>query len=174
MPGATIALDFLSCPKHVLYYFRLEAPLQPAEVAQRLRSLSREAAGFFTYAWTFGPDVDPPFLGTVKGSRFSLRRDAHYRNSFLPMLKGIVRPSPRGSRVIVVMHLHAVVLVFMLAWFGALGVSAVSVFASQGPVVALAPGGLLIFGVVVTALGFYPEALKARRILEENLGSAGV
>jgi hypothetical protein len=26
---------------------------------------------------------------------------------------------------------------------------------------------------VVMAIGFYPEALKARRILEKNLGSAG-
>jgi len=156
----------------MLYRFCIESLLQPAEVSQRIQLLSREAAGLLTYGWTFGPDVGPPFLGTVKGSRFSLRRDIHYRNAFLPMLKGIIRPSPAGSRVVVIMHLHPFVLVFMLAWFGALGASALSALASHGPVLAIVPGGLFIFGAVVMALGFYPEALKARRILEENLGTA--
>jgi hypothetical protein len=158
---------------HMLYWCRLDSPVSGEEVSRRIALLSRKAAGFLSYAWTYGPDSDPPFLGTVRGSTFSLRRDIHYRNSFLPMLKGRIEPLPVGSRVVVIMHLHPVVLVFMLGWFALLGSSAMTVLSSHGPIVAIAPAGLFIFGAAVMGAGFYPEALRARRILEQSLESAG-
>jgi hypothetical protein len=35
---------------------------------------------------------------------------------------------------------------------------------------ALIPFGMFLFGIALTLGGFYPEALKARRLLEQNLG----
>jgi len=157
----------------MLYWFSLDSPLPAEEVSRRIQLLSREASGFLTHAWTFGPDTDPPFLGTVQQSRFSLRRDIHYRNAFLPMLKGTVRALPGGSRVVVIMHLHPFMLVFMLGWFALLGSSAMALLTSHGLIVAIAPTGLFIFGAAVMAAGFFPEAVRARRILEQNLESTG-
>jgi hypothetical protein len=85
------------------------------------------------------------------------------------MLRGNVQGLQTGSRVVVTMHLHPLVLVFMLAWFGILGSGILTTFSSGPFVVALVSSGLFIFGAVIMAVGFYPEALRARRILEQNL-----
>ena len=58
-----------------------------------------------------------PFIGTVEGDRFRVRRDIRYRNSFLPIVLGRVRTVPTGVRVGVTMFLHPTVAVFMLVWF---------------------------------------------------------
>jgi hypothetical protein len=112
-----------------------------------------------------------PFIGSMDETTFHMRRDIHYRNSFLPQVHGSVKSLPTGARVLVTMYLHPVVAVFMLFWLGAVGVGAVAVIASQSggaqPVLILT--GMFMFGIALTAGGFYPEAVKARRLLEQGI-----
>jgi hypothetical protein len=143
-----------------------------------MRALTREAPSVWQSvkeSFVRGRELGVPFIGSVEGSTFHLRRDIRYRNSFLPQVRGRVEAMVGGSRIFVTMHLHPVVGVFMLIWLGGVGFGALAVLASAhvgaGPT--LIPFGMLVFGIALTLGGFYPEAFKARRILEQGVGIAG-
>ena len=105
--------------------------------------------------------------------RFRVRRDIRYRNSFLPLVWGRIVSGRRGSRVRVTVFMQPLVAAFMAVWFYGLGSVTVSLLEEPdtGPRwAALFPLGLLLFGVVVISIGFFSEAIKARRLLEHALG----
>jgi hypothetical protein len=71
------------------------------------------------------------------------------------------------------MYLHPVVLVFMLFWLGGVGLGAAAALREgDGGAGTLVPMGMFAFGVALTLGGFYPEAAKARRLLEQHIGGA--
>jgi len=67
------------------------------------------------------------------------------------------------------MNLHPLIMIFILVWLGGAGSVAVAVLDHGKPSEALIPAGMCVFLVLITLAGFYPEAIKARRILEEKL-----
>jgi len=161
-----------------IYRFQIDSPLTVQAALQRIRSLTRHAPGFWQSvreSFARGRQPGVPFIGVVGGTDFHLRRDIRYRNSFLPQVRGHVEATAAGTRIFVKMHLHPIVGVFMLFWLGAVGVAAVGVLTSAHGEAAptLMPLGMFVFGVALTAGGFYPEAFKARRLLEQGVGFAG-
>jgi hypothetical protein len=158
------------------YRFQIESPLPTQTVLLRIRTLVREKPGFWqSIKESFGgrPAGSPPFIGKVEGDAFLMSRDIRYRNSFLPQVRGSVVSTSRGSRVLITMYLHPLVAVFMLFWLGGIGAGALAAFNAQngsiGP--ALIPAGMFLFGIVLTVGAFYPEAFKARRLLEQSIGT---
>src|SRR5262245_58927278 len=159
-----------------IYRFQIHSHLTTQAVLERVKTLGREAPGFpqlLKESFGVRPDGAPPFIGKVEGSEFKCYRDIRYRNSFLPRITGRVDADVDGAKIDVVMYLHPFVLVFMLFWLGAVGVGAVAAFrqADVGAV-SLVPDGMFVFGVVLTIGGFYPEAIKARRLLEQHIRQA--
>jgi hypothetical protein len=67
------------------------------------------------------------------------------------------------------MNIHPLIVIFILVWLGGAGSVTVAVLVQGNPSEALIPGGMCVFFVLLTLVGFYPEAFKARRILEEKL-----
>jgi hypothetical protein len=111
---------------------------------------------------------DLPFLGEVKEGSFKIWRDIKGRNSFLPLMHGEVIPAHRGSRVKVVMIPHAAAILFIFFWLAYavfFGIGAVSPDEWMAPEVV----GLVVFAIGLVAFCFFPEALGARKILEEKL-----
>jgi len=155
-----------------LYRFQIRSDLSAQAVLERIRTLARERPGFgqsLKESFGWGKGGSPPFIGRVEGNCFKLYRDIRYRNSFLPRIRGHVNPYRDGSNIEVTMYLHPLVLVFMLFWLGFVGAGAVATLGHGKGDHALVPLGMLVFGVALTLGGFYPEALKARRILEEHI-----
>lgn len=155
-----------------LYRFQLELPLTTQDALERIRALARERPGFRqSFKESFGsrPERTPPFIGQVTGNDFTLYRDIRYRNSFLPRIRGHVSSCPGGTRIDVGMNLHPLIVIFILVWLGGAGSAAVAVLVHGNPSEALIPAGMCVFLVLITLAGFYPEAIKARRILEEKL-----
>jgi hypothetical protein len=158
------------------YRFDIEVALPSAEVSARIQSLIRAPPGFWqSVRETFGSvgAGQPPFLGQVMGDSFRIRRDIRYRNSFLPVIRGHIQPTPTGSLVRVSMSLHPAVAVFMAVWLT--GVSGVGVAMLNSPYALrdsaqLVPIGLFLFGIGLTLGGFIPEAIKAKRLLVGALG----
>jgi hypothetical protein len=66
------------------------------------------------------------------------------------------------------MFLHPVVALFMAVWLGVVGHGAL---VDQSTPHAFL-WGMFIFGVALTAGGFIPEAIKAKRLISEVLRSA--
>ena len=156
------------------YRCQIDSPVAAQAVLLRMRGLMREAPGFVQSvkeSFCRRPEGSPPFIGSVDGTKFHIRRDIRYRNSFLPLIRGSVTATPKGARVLITMHLHPLVAAFMVFWLGAVGVGAIGIFASQngGSQSGLIPTGMFMFGVVLTVGGFYPEAVKARHLLEQGI-----
>ncbi len=158
-----------------LYWFQIESPLPAQAVLERIGSLVREPPTLrqsVKEAVGGRPRNSPPFIGTVAGNRFRVHRDIRYNNSFLPRIHGQVEASPRGTHIKVTMSLHPAVAVFALVWLGAVGFGALAAAGSTKPDASLFLLGMFLFGLALTLVGFFPEAFKARRLLEQNL--AGV
>jgi hypothetical protein len=146
-----------------VYRFELRTPLQADEALARIRAIVGAQR-------TFGGP--PPFVGKVKGESFKLQRDIGHRNAFLPVVRGRVTSEPGGTRVKVTMTLHAFVALFMAVWFWGVGYGAWSLF-SEPPKefhwMAAMPVALLVFGLVVPCVAFFPEATLARRLIEQAI-----
>ncbi len=66
--------------------------------------------------WFFSRD-HKPYEGTLSESGFEIQRIIHYRNSFLPLIRGRFEASPTGTIVRITMRLHAVVIGFLAFWY---------------------------------------------------------
>jgi hypothetical protein len=151
-----------------VYRFHVDVDVPPQTVAERLRSIVREKPTFwesFRMAWRARELASPPFIGTVQDDSFRLRRDIRYRNSFLPLVWGRFISTPTGTRVSVTMFIHPLVALFMAFWLGMVGYGALK-DRSTPPVVLW---GMFIFGLALTAGGFFPEAIKARRLISATV-----
>ncbi len=110
--------------------------------------------------------------GSVRETSFKLRRNIEpgYYNSFLPRIRGRISLTGGGSRLQVTMFVHPLLAVLMAVWLLMAGSWALSPI-GQGPEILIA-WGMVAFGLVVPPVFFFPEAIKARRLLEE-LATAG-
>lgn len=145
------------------YRFHIDVPSQPEVVRERLALMVRPEPAlqeYFSRLWSWGGPKGPPFIGHVGQDSFTLRRDIRYRNSFLPQIKGQIAPSQTGTLVNITMFLHPFAAVFMAFWLSV--VAYVALHALPGVF-------MFVAGVAMILGGFFPEALKAKRILMDNL-----
>jgi hypothetical protein len=61
-----------------------------------------------------------PYIGSGSNDRFKIRRNIGGRNSFLPILTGVVAGIPEGSEIKVRFQIHPAVLIFCV-FLGGLG-----------------------------------------------------
>lgn len=151
-----------------LFSSEFDSSLDEGAVIERIRGLVRPQPSFGQalregFGWR-APGT-PPFIGEVRDRTFLIRRDIRYRNSFLPRIRGAIRSSPGGARIRLDMQLQPAVLAFVLLWLGSAAAVAVSILDAHAPEAAVLPVAMLAFGLGLTALGFYPEARKATRML---------
>jgi hypothetical protein len=148
-----------------LYLFHIDIALSPEVVVERLQSVTRVAPGFFEHLASFVHPSRAPgelFFGRVEQNSFLIHRNIRYRNSFLPIIRGRISASKRGTRVDVLMYMSPIVAAF-LAFF--------LLTASQGAFTyslthhTFAPFMLLMFIILLSLGGFFSEALKARKML---------
>jgi hypothetical protein len=162
------------------YRFVVDVSLPVSEVVARLRRATRTSPQGFVEAFrsrfaATDPAV-PPFIGVVRETSFRIRRDIRYRNSFLPLVWGSIAAAPTGSRIQATMFLHPFVAVFIILWLSACGSLAWGLifagWAYQGMgAAALLPVGMFVFGTALTLGGFFPEAVRAKRLLMGALRS---
>jgi hypothetical protein len=58
-----------------------------------------------------------PYEGTLSEAGFQICRIIHYRNSFLPIIRGQFTSSPLGTSVHITMRLHPFVIAFSIFWY---------------------------------------------------------
>jgi hypothetical protein len=94
----------------------IETPLTPEEARQRLAEVV-EPKRLFRF---FSRD-HKPYQGDLDGYHFEVTRIIHYRNSFLPVIKGEIRSGLGGSVIDITMQPHLFAIIFMTLWFGVAG-----------------------------------------------------
>ena len=162
-----------------VYWFEFETPYSPDAAIERVRSITAEPPSSLEYirrAWRFETSSQP-FLGEVEDYSFRIRRDISYRNSFLPQIRGTVTSTPAGSKISVKMFVHPAAGIFMLIWLGGTALVTLNTLVGSHPKSAsgsFVPLGMFLFGLFLSCGGFFPEALKARRLLEAAINHQGL
>ena len=117
--------------------------------------------------------LSEPFGGELDDTTFKIMRRISGQNSFIPVIRGRLKPSVSGTELRLVMHLHPVVVLFVGMWCGVLGNQAVTHFRSAYHEL---PGlfclGMVLFAVILTVREFYHEAARAEKLLRDQLGAA--
>ena len=153
----------------------IETALPPEEVRRRLEQVIEPKQMF-----RFSSRDHKAYQGNLNNDRFEVSRIIHYRNSFLPVIKGEIRPGLGGTVVAITMQPHPLVIAFMLIWFGFAGTifagilftSVISIWqANGGSLTNLAglifPAGFLLFGYVLLMGGFKFESVKSKAFFQE-------
>lgn len=81
-------------------YYRCEiaSPLPPKEVAARLRQAVRPGNRLTWWQrWIDPPPNQPPFEGDVYDGGFSMTRNIGYRNSYRPVVRGVIEETIEGG-----------------------------------------------------------------------------
>jgi hypothetical protein len=111
------------------------------------------------------------YQGEFTQTDFKIWRIISYRNSFLPIVEGIITPTTSGSLIAVTMRLHRFVAAFMLFWLGGVSVGLVSfsLAVMRGKMEPLPnillPLGMLLFGILLTSCSFWWEAKRTKPFL---------
>ncbi|MFE1748574.1 WD40 repeat domain-containing protein [Coleofasciculus sp. H7-2] len=58
-----------------------------------------------------------PYEGTLSETGFEIHRIIHYRNSFVPIIRGRFELSPSGTIIRITMKLHPFVIAFLVFWY---------------------------------------------------------
>lgn len=162
------------------YRFEFRPDVPVATALERLRAMAGPSPTFgesIQRAFGNDPRTFPPFIGSVEGREFHLRRDIRYRNSFLPRIAGKVEPAGRGCRVSGSMTIQPLVGSFMAVWFFMLAMGTINGFHGVGRdnvAGMLVPAGMFLFGIALCVGGFLPEAIKARRLLENGIAKGDI
>ena len=144
--------------------FVIETALPPAEVLRRLGDAIEAPA------WRKGklarPSMKRPFVGRLDGDAFDVERASYQRSAFRPVIEGRVEPAGEGSRVRGRMRMRYPGMAFLAVWFAGLLVGTFvlarrAAAAGRFDPLVLGPIGMIILGVVLTAVGFIPETRQA-------------
>lgn len=101
---------------------------------------------------------DDRFEGVVSADSFHVRRIIGYRNSFLPVVDGVITASGRRAMIVVRMRPFIFVFAFLAVW--CVGVGTI-LFTTQWPIGI----AMLAFVYIMTTGGFWFEAAKQERVL---------
>ncbi len=114
---------------------------------------------------------EKPFEGTAESGRFTIRRLIRYRNSFLPVVSGVIQPAPGGSTIRITMRPMIFVMIFCVFWLsgvlsiGGVLLSQLSWSNIQANPMGLIPVGMVVFFLILVNGGFWFEANKQRKML---------
>jgi hypothetical protein len=157
--------------------FVIKTHLDPNSVLSKIESIA-ETTNRFSF---FSTEEWKPYWGKFKDNRFKINRRIHFRNSFLPVIKGRVNLDINGSIIMVTMHLEILVIMVLCIWFGGIFysfprlISELVVIIRSGEIastdlVELAiPLGFLLFGYLLTTITFKYEAMNSKAFLTKLL-----
>lgn len=103
------------------------------------------------------------FEGSFEQDRFEIQCVITGRNSFLPQIKGHIRPSMNGTKLIADLTIHKFVIGFMVVWFSLVTISLIfgSTSLQTNPIFLLVPLIMIAFGIVLVKFGYNIQKNKS-------------
>ncbi len=148
----------------------VRSSLSQKEALSRLSDRIERKLNFGTYS------SRKIFIGNVEGNRFKISRIISGKNSFLPIIDGVIEAKNNGSVIEMIMRVNAFVLIFMAVWFtgvllGCVGVG-VSIIKNmahglQISEIQAVPFVMLVFGVGLFTIPFWLEVKFAKNELNK-------
>ena len=147
--------------------------LSPQEAIEKVKE-SIESKKLFRWNRYGKNKNQKPYEGEVIENTFTITRIISYRNSFIPIIKGNIESDYRGTKIIVKMRLHIIVMIFIFFWCGMISIGALaytSDFMSTGD---FQPYTLLPFGMILLAYGlalggFKYESKKSKKFHSQKI-----
>ncbi|MEA5418413.1 hypothetical protein VB712_04190 [Spirulina sp. CCNP1310] len=108
-----------------------------------------------------------PYAGTIRAQNFALCRIIHYRNSFLPQIRGRWESIPGGTEIKITFTLHPVVLVFLSLWLTAWYGSAIPIalWGGQAPLISVGFLAVPLLMLITFCAVFWAEVRHSQREL---------
>jgi hypothetical protein len=117
------------------------------------------------------------FIGYVYGNGFKIRRIINYRNAFVPVITGQIKPLATGTEIAITIKPIAIVTVFMGLWLGILSFAFIGALISGiikqnvPPAIFIMPL-MLLGGGSIMYFGFNTEYHQAKKALTETFKSS--
>lgn len=110
------------------------------------------------------------FNGQILEDSFKIRRNINYRNSFLPVINGVLEETDYGTKVTIKARMESFVRIFMYIWFGIISLACiVTLFSDLEFPFKFIPYFMLFAGILTAVLQYKYEIKKAKAMLEEIL-----
>ncbi|MDY6782255.1 MAG: hypothetical protein SW833_06835 [Cyanobacteriota bacterium] len=152
--------------------FTLETLDLPPVVRDRLAA---RVEPYKAVRWGFSHN-HAPYQGRISDEGFEIQRIIHYRNSFLPRIRGKFEPLASGTAVRISMGLHPLVTGFLafwyLTWYSAIVPLALT-GAMPGETALLFVGMPILTGITFWG-AFWYEAGRSRRDLTQYIQGKAV
>ena len=140
--------------------YQIETRYSPEEVCQILKRNTGDSGGLLGSA---------PFLGTVGGDTFKITAAIGSKNSWRPMLHGLIRSDHKGGSVVwVEAKVYPFVKGFAIFWTCFNGWSFLEGLRNDKEM-ALTALGMLLFYFVLSNLAFHIDEKESRKRLTELL-----
>lgn len=155
---------------HILPYLEhtIRTTKSPQEIHDIMQSVTSSKGEWFS-------STLDEFIGEIDPYDFKIIRNIHYRNSFLPVIRGAIKKGEGAYLVALKMQLHPLTYVFLIIWFVFAGfaflIGILSLLTSEPTDVTmfLWTGGFIAWGQIISRYGFYFQAKKDIERLEELL-----
>ncbi len=145
----------------------LRTTLSKEEAMEKLKENieTEKPFGFGVNSFTYSK----PYIGTISGDIFEIKRAINYRNAFLPLIKGKVNNDSSWTKIDISMKPHGFVTAFMAIWFGGVTIGCVAttfaMLSGEFNPFLLIPFGMLLFGIALVVGAFKTESSKSKKDL---------
>jgi hypothetical protein len=154
---------------------QIRSPLPVTAVQSRLRGLveSPQERGFWdALEGGLGPFAKKtPFNGEVSGRTFRMVRVTRFRRSVRPVIRGVLTEQPGGGTTIrlrITMPIDAAFL--LIVWLGTLAWQSLRDL-KNGEVLVGLPLAMMLFGVLLSSIAFFPEAWRGESMIRDAVTS---
>lgn len=152
----------------------LTTALSPDEVRTRLSNIIAPKKGF--RLTLFKRTTEKPYEGEISVNSFCINRIIHYKNSFLPLIKGEIALAGDKTTIKIKMRPATFVLVFMSFWLGTVALVCLTILVmgvlrwkqilhSGFSPMLLIPYGMLLFGSLLSYFAFKTESKKSKAFI---------
>ncbi len=151
--------------------FALDSTASDLELTQRLKNHVDTGSLCRLRNRPFGNNKD--FLGEISENSFQIRYKFRYSNAlaFSPIMNGRLLQQPNGTKVLVDMKLHPVIIPFTLLYLAFFSFAAIVIIFTDAPVLPFLPIVVILalLGCFLPYYSFRYDSKRSKRCLEEVL-----
>ena len=155
--------------ENIVYRTKLTEEQVVTKLAESIEA--EKSFGFGAYRTTYSK----PYIGTIRGNSFEIKRVINYQNSFLPTISGKIQKDGIWTKIYVTMKPEIIVITFMAIWFGCVGLGCIGAIyyaittADEFSPFFLIPFAMLLFGVILLFGAPKIESSKSKKDLQNIL-----